>query len=205
MKNLKPHKVNDLDNFIAGWYDPEMENFSDLVLDFYKQSPNKVPGRVHRYGESQVFADDKISTEVALGWDNPLNKEYFRILQNTVSAYIEKYPWSNAYSPWTCLQAPNIQHYKPHEGYFVWHTERGIPTEPVVSRHLVFMTYLNDVTDAGETEFFHQKIKIKPEKGLSIIWPADWTFVHRGVTSPTQEKYIITSWFNYVQNFTPSR
>ena len=61
------------------------------------------------------------------------------------------------------------------------------------------MTYLNDVTDAGETEFFYQKVKIKPKKGLTVIWPADWTFVHRGNITPTQDKYIITGWFNYTQ------
>ena len=59
------------------------------------------------------------------------------------------------------------------------------------------MTYLNDVTDGGETEFLHQKFKIKPEKGLSIIWPADWTFTHKGVVSPTQTKYIATGWYEY--------
>jgi hypothetical protein len=55
--------------------------------------------------------------------------------------------------------------------------------------------FLNDVTDQGETEFFHQKIKIKPQKGLTVIWPADWTYTHRGIASPTQDKYIITGWF----------
>jgi hypothetical protein len=59
------------------------------------------------------------------------------------------------------------------------------------------MTYLNDVTDSGETEFLHQQLKIKPEKGLTLIWPADWMFTHRGVASLTQEKYIATGWFNY--------
>ena len=57
------------------------------------------------------------------------------------------------------------------------------------------MTYLNDVIDRGETEFFHQKIKVKPKKGLTLIWPVDWTFYHRGIPSPTQEKYIITGWY----------
>jgi hypothetical protein len=54
------------------------------------------------------------------------------------------------------------------------------------------------VTDQGETEFYHQNIKIKPEKGLTIIWPADWTFTHRGLPSLTQEKFVVTGWFSYV-------
>ena len=48
------------------------------------------------------------------------------------------------------------------------------------------MTYLNDVTDAGETEWYHQRLKIQPQKGLTIIWPCDWTHTHRVVPSPTQ-------------------
>ena len=60
------------------------------------------------------------------------------------------------------------------------------------------MTYLNDVNDAGETEFLHQNIKIKPEKGLTIIWGADWTFTHRGIPSPTEEKTIVTGWLSFI-------
>ena len=54
------------------------------------------------------------------------------------------------------------------------------------------------VEDQGETEFHFQKVKIKPKKGLSLIWPADFTYTHRGIPSPTQEKYIATGWFNMV-------
>ena len=43
-----------------------------------------------------------------------------------------------------------------------------------------------------------QPIKIKPKKGLSVIWPADFTYTHRGIPSPTQEKYIATGWFHMV-------
>jgi hypothetical protein len=35
---------------------------------------------------------------------------------------------------------------------------------------------------------------VSPKKGLTLIWPADWTFTHRGVPSPTQEKIITTGW-----------
>jgi hypothetical protein len=62
------------------------------------------------------------------------------------------------------------------------------------------MTYLNTVTDEGGTEWYHQNLKVNAEKGKTVIWPADWTFTHRGVPSPTQEKYIITGWFNFLDN-----
>ena len=72
----------------------------------------------------------------------------------------------------------------------------------VATRHLVFMTYLNTVTDGGETEWFHQQIKIQPRKGLTVMWPVDWTHVHRGVPSKTQTKYVTTGWYTYkIPNF----
>jgi hypothetical protein len=60
------------------------------------------------------------------------------------------------------------------------------------------MTYLNDINDGGETEFLYQNIKIKPKKGLTLIFPADWTFTHRGIASSTEEKFIVTGWYNYL-------
>ena len=59
------------------------------------------------------------------------------------------------------------------------------------------MMYLNDIDDEGGTEFFYQKRKVKPKKGRIVIWPADWTHTHRGVTSMTQEKYIVTGWYSF--------
>ena len=45
------------------------------------------------------------------------------------------------------------------------------------------MTYLNTIKVGGETEFLYQKLKIKPKKGLTLIWPTDWTHTHRGLIS----------------------
>jgi len=43
-----------------------------------------------------------------------------------------------------------IQHYEPGEGFPSWHCERA--THLTHQRALVFMTYLNDVEDGGETQ-----------------------------------------------------
>ena len=89
----------------------------------------------------------------------------------------------------------NIQHYAPNEGYRMWHCERS--TSQSLQRALAWMTYLNDVDDGGETEFHWQQLKVKPVKGKTVIWPTDFTHLHRGITSPTQHKYIVTGWFSF--------
>ena len=38
------------------------------------------------------------------------------------------------------------------------------------------------------------KVETEGKKGLTLIWPADWTHTHRGVISQTKEKTIITGW-----------
>ena len=60
------------------------------------------------------------------------------------------------------------------------------------------MTYLNNVTDKGETEFKYYNLKVKAKAGLTLIWPPDFTHTHRGIPSPTQHKWIMTGWFDFV-------
>jgi len=91
-----------------------------------------------------------------------------------------------------------FKRYKPGQGYKCWHCERASAQSVASDRHLVFMTYLNDVTDAGQTEFKIQKRKVDARKGKTLIWPVDWTHTHRGIVSPTQLKYIVGGWFSYL-------
>lgn len=89
----------------------------------------------------------------------------------------------------------NIQRYLPEEGFTGWHCERaGLKHS---NRILVWMVYLNDLTDRGETEFFYQHHFEEPKQGKLVIWPSDWMYLHRGVPSLTQTKYILTGWFTH--------
>ena len=118
-------------------------------------------------------------------------------LLRSAEEYVEKFPYANNYDPWGIVEPINIQKYLPGGGYYEYHTERGSANGVQSSRHLVFMTYLNDVSDCGETQFLHQDYQVHPEKGKTIIWPADWTYTHRGIPSLTETKYIVTGWFNF--------
>ena len=81
------------------------------------------------------------------------------------------------------------------EGFHKWHFEnngKGVDTY----RHLVFMTYLNTLENAG-TEFLYQNVTTPCEKGLTLIWPATWTHTHRGIVNNVGEKYITTGWYSF--------
>lgn len=82
----------------------------------------------------------------------------------------------------------------PGAGYHVWHAEQGNGESS--GRCLTYSLYLNDIEEAGETEFLYQQLRIPPKKNSMIIWPAAFTHTHRGnVVHGNNSKYIITGWF----------
>jgi hypothetical protein len=113
-----------------------------------------------------------------------------------LNQYIALYPYSNKQSAFDLEYPVLCQHYPVSGGYKVWHSERASKGHDS-ARHLVFMTYLNDLDDGG-TEFLHQNLLVKAERALTIIWPADWTFTHRGQVSYTSEKSVVTGWLRFV-------
>jgi len=93
--------------------------------------------------------------------------------------------------------AIQMQRYRKGEGnYNYWHCEtfpqKG-STEPL-HRALLFMYYLNDVEEGGETDFYYQERSLKPKAGQMVIAPAYFTHTHRGRTPVSNDKYILTSW-----------
>lgn len=188
--------------FIAGWFLRDT-SICDEIIDFWKSHPDQqrpgISGFQNDTGD-RVRSDVKDSVDITVTTQNPppVLQKFAPQLQEVMNCYKEKFYYAGAYSAFALMEPINIQYYKPGGGFKVWHTERTESHFPSVTRHLVFMTYLNDVTDQGETEFFYQKLKIKPQKGLTLIWPADWTYTHRGIPSPTEEKFVITGWYNFI-------
>jgi hypothetical protein len=178
--------------FLLWDYIPDI-SVCDEIIKFHQQSDQKQPGCV----SAGVNLDHKDSTDVSLS-DVNLLKRYAIQLQVIIDKYIQKFPYCNQYAPWSVFEDVMIQHYAPPQQAFkAWHTERVNNHPQISARHLVFMTYLNDVYDEGETEWYHQEVKLSPRKGLTAIWPVDWTYTHRGVPSKTEHKYIVTGWFSY--------
>lgn len=85
------------------------------------------------------------------------------------------------------------QHTPVCGGFGNWHAEHG--SASAANRVLVWMVYLNDVTDGGETEFVYQKCKVTPKAGRVVIWPAAFTHSHRGNPPYSNDKHVVTGWY----------
>lgn len=98
-----------------------------------------------------------------------------------------------------CLGSVNLQKYQQGKGgYHHWHSEiyphPHDPQQASLHRALVFMYYLNDVNEGGETEFIYQQVKLKPTAGNLVLFPAGFTHTHKGCVPVSCNKYILTSW-----------
>lgn len=193
---LKEFKLNDKHDYIKGWYIDK--NICKKLISFFEKN------KKHQFkGVTGKGYDPKIKSSTDIAFSIHTNEkvvtDYGLKLKNCLQEYLKLYPaLNNHLSPWAIVQDINLQKYKKKEAFFHWHCERA--NKDSSNRVLVFMTYLNTVDNGGETEWFYQKLKIKPETGLTLIWPVDWMFLHRGPPSITQEKYIITGWYSFLPN-----
>lgn len=188
-------------NFI-GRYLAKDTDFCDLLIKHFDESNLIARGTILNK-EGVTLVDSSVKDTMALTVDFNDNKDevvgyYNRILKACIEAYKNEYGYCDGYSAWGLVEPGVIQLYNPFSTGFIYHTERFSAKSPASNRHLVFMTYLNDVNQGGETEFFYQKLLVKPQKGLTLIWPADWTHTHRGNPLGEQKKYIITGWLSYI-------
>lgn len=186
---MKPFEHNNKENFIAGWY--INTDLCDKIIESYKNL--QLQGKEH--GIKDSITDYYSISLFDIAYE--IKESYLQELLKVTEKYKEKYKWcSEDQNFWTITTPPNIQRYEPNHNYKIWHCEdNGFAS--CFHRHLVFMTYLNDIEQDGETEFFYQSLKIKPKKGLTIIWPSAWTHTHRGIAAPYEEKFIVTGWFSY--------
>ena len=159
-------------------------------LEFYA-------GQVYTGGETYVDKEYKDSTDlhIPVNLRIPEIQNYMVALQGVLNKYIERFPFSEL-SRFEVKEPLSMQSYPVGGGFKQWHTERANSSPGNVYRHLVFMTYLNDVPDGG-TEWYHQDKYVPAKKGYTVIWPSDWTHFHKGRVSNTLEKLIITGWFSF--------
>lgn len=191
------HEINKLNTFILGWQEKDT-TFCDEIIDFWDKSHNKKDGSIGTSNDiNAINKDVKESVDVMMTVEELSKLKYATILKQCVDNYSIQYEHSICGGYELYPNMP-IQYYPVGGGYKEWHCERMISNFPSVARHLVFMTYLNDLEDGG-TEFYYQNIRVKAQKGLTLIWPSDWTFTHRSQVSPTKEKYIITGWFQLME------
>lgn len=183
-------------NFISSWKTDNLD-LMDKIIDLFENS--KEDHKLGRFGFNQSNKEYKNTTDITISpkeitdTKNEFLKEYINDLDFFLKDYRKQWEFFGQNIEKLYAGPFNIQKYDIGGHVKRWHTERdGLSTS---HRMLAWITYLNDVEKDGETEFLYYDLKIKPEKGKTVIWPAEWTHTHRGNPTPSI-KYVITGWFH---------
>jgi len=184
-------------NFIGAW-DLENKNLCDEVINFFENNIHlQMKGRT----SDGNIKGAKSTTDLTIK-PNDLKNEKFKIFNQYISELHKCY--LDYQDQWVFLKKMlkdvdippfNIQKYGPGDHFNTIHSERT--SLNTLHRIFAFMTYLNDVDDGGETTFTHYNLKIKPQVGKTLIWPAEWTHAHKGGILNKGTKYIVTGWMNF--------
>ena len=87
-----------------------------------------------------------------------------------------------------------------HEGYNVLRYDEGeeykihydSPTS--MGRVMSAVCYLNDDIEGGELEFPYFGVKIKPEKGMLLLFPSNFAYAHISHPVTKGSKYALVTW-----------
>jgi len=154
---------------------------------------------------AQMNDGDKIAKEddtlfITDKWELPIHtsthliESAMKALALAYQEYIEEYAILSRSDP-HCVSIMRLQKTSIGGGYHVWHCERA--GKDSSSRVAAFMFYLNDVEEGGETEFLYQHKRFKPKAGTLLIWPTSYTHTHRGNPPLSNDKYVLTGWFQF--------
>ena len=186
---LNPH-------FIGSWiidYD-----LCDEIIAYYEKNKQKQKQGLTTGGINLANKDRQdlslTPQELKLP-ENKIYKIYFQSLFECYKDYNLQWPFLSEVVHDLDIGRFNIGKYKPGQHFQKIHCERT--SLSTLHRLFAFMTYLNDVEDGGSTYFNHYDLDIKPKKGLTLIWPAEWTHSHKGNVLKTGVKYIITGWLTF--------
>ena len=200
MKRLK--EKSDSVNFVGSWKVSNDKLFENIINFFEKNNQLHSQGAI----DSGINLTEKKTTDLTIDPVDLKNKdysvfnEYFDELFNCYDDYKKQWPFIRENIKTLDIPSFNVQRYLPGEHFSKMHAERS--STSTSHRLFAWMTYLNDLEEnaGGCTNFQHFGIKVKPEKGKTLIWPAEWTHAHSGEVLKKGKKYIITGWLCFPFN-----
>ena len=183
-------------NFIGTYPKAFSDEFCDRIIETMDNAFN------YGLGESRTDVNDRTLKEDTqlfnadwvsglMNMRPELINEFNQVFWSCYGEYAEEYASIKEY-PKHAIHGIKLQRTKVGEGYHVWHHEVGSLGD--TRRLFTFIVYLNDIEEGGETEFLYQHLRVKPEKGTVVIWPAGFTHTHRGNPPLCGTKYIMTGW-----------
>ena len=183
--------------FISSWIIKPL-SLCDELINYFESNNSKQRVGLTISGintETKDTTDITIKPKDIILPGNEIFKEYMEEIFKCHKDYISQWEFLQNNPRKYEIGNFKLGRYKPGQHFKKIHTERFSLAS--LHRVFVFMTYLNDVDEGGSTYFNNYDLEIKPKKGLTLIWPAEWTHSHRGNILKAGLKYIVSGWINF--------
>ena len=197
MQRIALEKSPLIPNFIGSWVIEPLSLCDELITYFESNIAKQQIGATG--GGRNLSVKDRMDISIAPDQLDLPGNEVFKLYINSLFAcykdYLVQWPFLAEIAQNLEMGSFNLGRYQRGQHFQKMHTERADLGS--LHRLLAWMTYLNDVDEGGETYFSHYGLNIKPRKGLTIIWPAEWTHAHKGNVLLGESKYMITGWLTF--------
>lgn len=190
------------ENFV-GIYDGYFsDEFCDNIIQHFEWC-HKNNRSFARLEAERIKKDDSVGL-------NPHNVAEINFILPNIEGYIAEFNdvfWNKCYREYLdrfsvlqdyqqhTIYTYKVQRTYPGGGYHIWHSEDGV--KAMSERIGVYILYLNDVEEGGETEFLYQSMRVPARKGRLVIFPPNYPWAHRGNPPLSGVKYIMTGWIEF--------
>ena len=167
------------------------KEWCNKVIDLFEQS------------KKDTFDNDRKSfTELNIEGKEEfkdIKETYIRVLRQNLQHFMKEVNIENHHFP-PIIDMENIRIKKYTDNgkdVFKNHVYLLRSQGPSSKRFLVFIMYLSDVEEGGETSIPRYNIKCKPKAGRLLMFPPFWTHPHQGEKVIKGTKYQIMTYLHY--------
>ena len=183
--------IHDLRSYVQ-WFDDALprEFCAQLIDSFHRMSPFHGAGGIH----VRSSLGDSAWTElnVTPHADSAFRGFFYAQIDKYFARYYERLPLSVPVPVRPtiedlrikCYLAGKAEKFQPHYD----------SADEKSARYMVFLWYLNDVAEGGETLFCDLGVKVQARAGRLLMFPPYWMFQHAGLAPISNDKYIISTY-----------
>ena len=194
-------------SFISAWK-PKKNEFLEGIIKTFDNNPliqqkiefnemNSTKSKINKKKVSGLISNFDLNNNKMSKSEYESLSNYINFLDTCFKSYANRWEFSDydliGLSP-SNVQIVNLSNIDKNNLAFNYMKREG----RFIQTSFSFITILSNSSDLGKIEFYYQGISIKAIKGLTLIWPSDWTHSNRIYGSnDSKDFYFITGTLGY--------
>ena len=178
------------------------KEWCNSVIDLFEKSNSKTFDEERKsFTELDIDNLPEERSEMGLPYEpfKDIKETFIRVLKQNLQHFMKEVDIKeHHFPPVVDMENIRIKKYTDNgKDVFKDHVDILRSKGPTSKRFLVFILYLSDVEEGGETSIPRYKIKCKPKAGRLLMFPPFWTHPHQGEKVIKGTKYQMMTYLHY--------